>query len=342
MMHPADLSANAHHIKALRPALQVMAGLGYSAEKCLEGTGITSEQLEQLSPGLTVEQEVAFHERLLQLSGDPLLGLKLGEAYRLESYGMLGYAMLSASTIGDALKLAVDFHPLTFTHYRLCLTPQDDAVALQFLPMRPLPPSVQRLYEDREIAAALSGAEQALGMPIKPSRIQLTYGKAEHRRAYAAYFPCPVTFDADVALCAIPRAVLSLPMPMRDPATSAHCRQQCEQLLATLSRSTPLVEAVRQELVRQPGSIPGLEEVAQRLNLSTRSLRRKLSEEQASFQCIQDEIRFQLAKEYLSTSLSIEQIAQLLGYSEASNFSHAFKRWAGCAPKIWRSNPSRS
>ena len=88
-----------------------------------------------------------------------------------------------------------------------------------------------------------------------------------------------------------------------------------------------------------PGRFPGIDAVASDMAMSTRTLRRRLAAENRSFQEILDEVRFGLAKDYLqNSSLPIEQVADLLAFSAAGNFSQAFKRWSGVAPRDYRSS----
>ncbi len=98
----------AHHIKALPPALKTMEELGYSAQACLEGTGVSESDLINMdnSRAFSLAQEFRFHRNLLALTGDPLLGLKLGRAYTLQTYGLYGYAFLSSPTLRQALTIA--------------------------------------------------------------------------------------------------------------------------------------------------------------------------------------------------------------------------------------------
>jgi AraC-like DNA-binding protein len=118
-------------------------------------------------------------------------------------------------------------------------------------------------------------------------------------------------------------------------------------LLAKLSRQSRLVDDVRLFLLARPGFFPDIEMVGERLDMSVRTLRRRLSEENTSFQEILDEVRFGLATEYLvETRLPLQEISILLGYSDPGNFTHSFKRWSGKAPSGFRverqstSNPS--
>ena len=324
-----------HHIKAIRPALNVMTRLGFSVEQCLHGTGLQMDDLERPETRLTREQEWQFHRQLLALSNQPQLGLTLGGAYRMESYGVVGYAMLSAATLGEAVRLASDFDLLTFTHFRVALIIEGQDACLRLLPQDDIPDDLMPLYEDRELAAVITGGEQALGMRLQASGISMMHG-AQNKAQYEAFFQCPVQFAQPHAEFRFDAALLDMPMPLRDSETSRFCRQQCEQLLARLNASSDFVAQVRHLLVSQPRAFAKVEALAKQLQLSPRSLRRRLQQEGTSYQQLLNEIRYKLALEYLHTRMPLEQVAELLGYTEASNFSHAFKRWHGCAPQTYR------
>jgi AraC-like DNA-binding protein len=154
---------------------------------------------------------------------------------------------------------------------------------------------------------------------------------------YHDYFGCEVTFNARCAALVFSADALDEPLPLADPETSSLCQQQCQMLLARLSQRSGLVEQVRELIVSRPGYFPDIDTVAGRLNMTTRTLRRHLSREQSSYQQILNEVRDGLAREYLSgSSLPIEEIAALLGYSAPGNFTNAFKRWRGCSPREYR------
>ncbi len=325
-----------HHIKAIRPALNMMQGLGFSNEACLQDTGIHPDLLDDTSLGITLDQELAFHRRLLALSGDPLLGLKLGEAYRIESYGVLGYAMLSAATLAEAMALASQFDLLTFTHFDLDLRVEGDIARLVLKKQKLFDADLLRLYEDRELSAILSGGEHALGIRLRPQRIHIMHGTDGHADRYREYFGCPVEFDCPQTEFYFPAELLKTPMPLRDPETSDYCREQCQKLMTRLSGASDFSDQIRRLIIAQPGRFPSIEELADQTNSSTRTIRRRLNQEGTNYQRLLNEIRYALAKDYLTTRWSIERIAEMLGYSDATNFSHAFKRWHGCSPKAYR------
>ena len=113
--------------------------------------------------------------------------------------------------------------------------------------------------------------------------------------------------------------------------------EQCRKLLAARKARSGLAERVRDRILRQPGHIPDMNAVAGELLLTPRTLRRRLLDEGTSYKALTDEVRETLAEELLSAAnLSVEQIAERLGYSEAASFIHAFKRWKGQPPHSYR------
>jgi len=334
----------AHHIKALPPALSAMQAMGYDARDCLRGTGIQPDDLLLTEPpsSFTLAQEFRFHRNLLQLTGDPLLGLKLGRAYSLQTYGLFGYAFLSAPTLRQAMAIVSSYGPLTFTLFRTDFREQDGFGILRFSHQVEISEDLLTYYVDRDLAAVLAGAEPGGAMSIEPLRITVMHGAAGRRRDYETFFGCPVSFGARCSEFWVDASLLDMPMPLRDAETSAICQQQCQLLLARISQGSAFIEQVRQLIVARPGSFPDIEQVADKLHMTSRTLRRRLEQEGSSFQQILADLRYALAREYLSTSkLRVEEIAALLGYSSAANFTHAFKRWHGSPPGQFRSESRR-
>ena len=328
-----------HHIRALPPALRFMEDLGFKPGQCLEGTGVDEQELRAAEPttAFRLEQEFRFHRNLLELTGDPLLGLKIGRAYTLQSYGLFGYAFLSAPTLRQALILAANYGPLSFTLFRIDLKVEGRRAILGFSREIDIPGDLLRYYEDRDLVAVLYGGESGLADPIAAVEVALMHGEDTHRAVYEQTFQCPVRFNAPRAELQVDTINLDAPMPLRDSEASGLLQQQCKLLLARMSQSSGFIEQVRQLIVARPGYFPDIDYVAEKLGMTSRNLRRKLNAEGSSYQAILDEVRYQLAREYLGTSsMSLEEISVLLGYSTPGNFSHAFKRWHGTSPRQFR------
>jgi AraC-like DNA-binding protein len=330
---------SAHHIKALPPAIKAMQELGYSGMQCLEGTGITEADLTSLGsqPAFSLEQEFRFHRNLLALTGDPLLGLKLGKAYTLQAYGLLGYAFLSAPTLRHALNIVRNYGPLSFTLFHIDFQVEGAAGVLRFSRNEPIPDDLLTYYVDRDLAATAFGGESALPIALEMKGVQLMHHGHGRQQAYKTFFNCPVTFSGRCSELRIDPANLDIPMPLRDAETSSVCQQQCQLLLARMSKRSGFVDMVRQLMVARPGYFPDIDYVAEKMNITSRTLRRRLAGENSSYQQILAELRYQLAREYLGTSsLPLEEISVLLGYSAPGNFTHAFKRWHGTSPRQYR------
>ena len=335
-----DLS---HHIKALPPALRFMEDLGFSAAQCLEGTGIDAPALftAEAIPQFSLEQEFRFHRNLLQLTGDPLLGLKIGRAYSLQSYGLFGYAFLSAPTLRQALILASNYGPLSFTLFKIDLLVEGRTAIVSFSRQLEIPEDLLDYYVDRDLAAVAHAGETELADQFTLLKVALIQSEERNREVYEENFGCPVIFNAPRAEMHVSALDLDAPMPQRDTEASGLLQQQCKLLLARMSQGSGFIEQVRQLIVSRPGYFPDIDYIAEKLGMTSRNLRRKLSAEGSSYQAILDEVRYQLAREYLGTSnMSLEEISVLLGYSTPGNFSHAFKRWHGSSPRQFRQETS--
>jgi AraC-like DNA-binding protein len=316
-----------------------MAAMGFNASDCLAGTDISEGDL--LGPiadlPFTLEQEFRFHRNLLELTDNPMLGLLLGKAYRLEAYGLLGYAFMSAPTLRHAMIVLRNYGPLTFTFFDVNFLVEGSSGILRFSPDIPLPDDLLSYYVDRDMTAAVSGGRDSLRRPIEPLHIQLMHHGEEQRDIYERHFRCPISFSATASELHIDAQLLDEPMPMGDAETTNMCQQQCRLLIARMGAGSSFVGRVRQMIVARPGYFPDIDYVAEKLNMTSRTLRRKLARENASFQEILAEVRYELAREYLATStLPLEEISVLLGYSAPGNFSNAFKRWHGSSPRDYR------
>lgn len=332
----ASETSIAHHIKGIRPALSVMESLGYGAIDCLQNSGISLAQLEASNQGISLKQELAFYRRLVELTQDPQLGLKLGKAYRLENYGMLGYAILSAQTLGEALRIAKDFGPLSFSHFEIdfCLEGHQASIIMRL--NKTLDSSLLTLYEDRDCTAIIFGAMSALGKPFPIFSIDLMHAEPTEISEYTRHFQCPVRFNQQQMRIYFSSDILSLAMPLRDPETSSYCQQQCQQLLEKISHQQSLSLQIRKHLEQSSERVPSLTSLCKMLDIPERTARRILKEEGTKYQDLLDEVRFEKAKQLLKANLNLSDISQKLGYSEAGNFSHAFKRWSGLSPKDYR------
>lgn len=326
----------AHHRKALRAVLEDMLARDFTIDECLDNTGLTELDIDNDKLKLSLEQEYNFYRNILGLRRSSTIGLELGKLFSFETYGLLGYALLSSATIADAIQTATDFAPLTFSHFNISKVEQGSLSGIAFAPQLELPDDLIQLYSDRDISASLTGMLSMIPQGIELERVKLVHEDRSNRRPYEKFFNCEVEFGCKRNELLVTKEHIEKPLPRRDQEATVYCRQQCQQLLDRLGDTQATADKVRSLLVAEPGHFPNLEDVAGELKLGVRTLRRMLRREDTSFQEILQEIRQELAEEYLQTNMSLEAIADRLGYSEAANFSHAFKRWSGVSPRAFR------
>lgn len=326
-----------HSVRSLLPALRAMESLGFGRQACLRGTGVLASQLDHAGAMLTLQQELAFYRNTLELSADPAIGLKLGELFLPQRYGLFGYALLSAATFRHALTLTEKFGRLSFSFFSFNFGVAAEGAWFSLSEPPPLEQRLVDLYLDRDMSAARVDSSEILGQPFRPTQVHLAHDGRGRRAAYRAHFGCEVYFDSEPSRLVFDPVLLESPLPQSDPESLGQLQQQCQLLIAKLSRQGQFVDHVRMIMLARPGYFPDIDFVAEKLGISVRTLRRRLGEEGGSYRAMLDEIRYGLAREYLAgTGLPMEEIAHLLGYSEAGNFTHAFRRWSGDSPSAWR------
>jgi AraC-like DNA-binding protein len=326
-----------HSIRSLLPVLQVMGELGCDAQLCLRGTGIMLSQLKSASDKMTFQQELAVYRNLRELSGDPLIGLKLGEPFLPQRYGFYGYALLSAPTMRQAMHFGASFGQLTFSFFRFEFIVEGSRAAFAMSEPPPIEQELVELYLDRDISAAVAAFTAVLERPFPVEEIHLTHDGHERQQDYRDYFGCEVIFGAGIGKLVFSSASLDEPLPQSDPESSEHFRAQCQMMIAKLTSQSHFVDDVRMMILARPGYVPDVEFIAEKMGMSVRTLRRRLGEEGSGYRELLDEIRYGMAKDYLTgTKLPLEEISGLLGYTEPGNFSHAFRRWSGESPRSYR------
>jgi AraC-like DNA-binding protein len=326
-----------HPVRSLLPVLGVMEERGFDRQACLKGTGILLSQLDDANARMSLQQELAFYHNMLELSDDPTIGLQLGEPFVPQRYGLFGYALLSAATFRHALTLTENFGRLTFSFYTLNYGVSGKQTWFSFSEPPPFERELVDVYLDRDLSAAQVAFSEIMGEAFPIDEVYVAHDGHGRQQEYRDYFGCEVHFSADVGKFVFSSSILDKPLPQSDPESSRYFQQQCQLLIAKLTAQGHFVDDVRMLMLARPGFFPDIDYVAEKLSMSTRTLRRRLKDEGSNYRALLDEIRFGLAKEYLGkTNLSMEEICGLLGYTEPGNFSHAFRRWSGQSPRDWR------
>lgn len=251
-----------------------------------------------------------------------------------------GADVMSSPSHEAAVEFAVKYYRVMGPVAQVSLVLGDDGAVLSYDPIPSHDPGddLYRACVEFIVASHYRLDKDLYGPTFKFARIRVAYPAPAHARAYRQLFGCPIDFDQPCNQVIVDAAWLADPTPYSDPITNAMAHETCEEVLAGLCHSEGIAARIRQMLIEHPGRFPNIEATAAQLSMSPRMLHRKLEAEQTTYRDLLAEVRMSLAIEYLrKTTMTNEDIAARLGYSEAANFRHAFVRWTGKRPSDYRS-----
>lgn len=262
---------------------------------------------------------------------DPLLGLRLGATITPAHLGVMGYMLASCPQIGIAMVRMVEYERLIYDSNPLRITTRGSDLVLEWgLEYGRCGP----LADECGIASLIQFARAIASKPIVITTVCFANQVPTDPQPYIDFFGCQVVFDQSVTSISAPLWQLAVPLRQPDIILVRLLEQQADAMLKDLPQANEFEQAVRRCITRliRDGE-PDLEQVAQKMSVSPRTLRRRLDESGINFRALLENIRRNLAEIYLlDPRLSLSEIAQLLGYSEQSAFTRAFRRWTGYAP----------
>ena len=270
---------------------------------------------------------------------DPLLALRAGQHMHLTAYGMLGFTLLSSASLRDALDIANHFGLLANLKHQLYLEVDGEVAHLYLRENFALLGADKYFSTLLETAKLLTLLGDMLGHGFKAQevRLNLNAGQADALSMSQA-LGVPTQVNCVDNRITFSSHYVDQPLPQSHAMTHQSCKALCVTQLQELSQRYDLCYQIQKMLLGSPSRIPPLPEVASRLHLSPRTLRRKLEAIGSSYNQILEDVRKKLAIRYLlDTPLTTEAISEKLSYSDAANFRHAFKRWTGTAPRAFRS-----
>jgi AraC-like DNA-binding protein len=331
---------------AVFPAIQAMQLIelvgrwNVSPEDLLAPVGLSKEDVSDPAGRLPLPVVEKLISRARALTGEPGLGFYLGLQMRVSSLGYVGFAAMTSATIRDAIEIGVRYTPTRTTALGLRLHTDGPMASIVIEELADLGSA-----RDVILLWLMVGISQ-IGEMLTGKRLGGTVDVAAPEPSYFARFSDVVAgrvrFNQPMHQLVFDAATLDLPLVLRDPAALQLARQQCERELNALGFSQSLSAGVRRVLLAEDRGFRALEEVARRLGVSTRTLKRKLAGEGTSFSQILDEERRERALLLVhSPELSLEQVAERVGYTDLANFTRAFRRWTGTTPAAFRRSQSR-
>jgi len=301
----------------------------------LRRAGLPATLFQQEKIYVTTAEVFALWRSVAEMSPEPGFGLKLGTELRCERSHPVAIAGVCSRTFGDALQRLARYKQLTCPEeIRVHRKAQETSVEFFFIEAKEAQPDIM---VDLGLSWILNVGRRGTDDEITPLRLELTR-PVKHRALFESHFGCRVRFKADRNALVFRSSDLDLPFVTHNEELLRVIGTQLDSELKSRNTNKNVGEQVKDSLRRSlAGKRPTLQDVAQELGLSARTLQRRLTDAGITFQQLVEETRRELARHYLKQhAVELNEAAFLLGFEDANSFFRAFQVWEGTSPTQWR------
>ncbi len=309
---------------------------GGDVDRIFGVSGIDPELLASPTLSLGLVNYCRVMEMAARYSGFDNFGLHYGKQFKPQSLGLIGYVGLCSATLEQALHNVVNAFPFHQHDTLTRLVDKGDCWRLDYQ-VRHGAILCRRQDAELTLGMLMNLIRHVNGKHWAPREVHFEHPRPEQWHEHCKVFDAPVYFDQPFNSLLLPKRDLARTMPENDPILLTVVQDAIRRLNCT-SSSQNIIDQARSHvhLMLMQGE-PVLEMVAEKMGLSSWSLQRRLRDEGLRFTLLVDQVRCEMAKHYLQQKqLPISEMALLLGYSEVSAFSRAFRRWFGISPRQWR------
>jgi AraC-like DNA-binding protein len=305
---------------------------GYARQALLEGTSLQETGLAGIGARVGEQDFAKLVENAFELTDDPELGLKLGLRLNLSAHAVLGQAFMTCRDLGQVMELFLKYYHLLSPALYLEFETVGDRCILTTV-STPEQNTIEFAYE-LMYAAILNTLRGLLNRNDLQFHLEVPYPRPAHADAYFEIFGDDVLFDCVRGRISFHRNLLDAPLPSSNTALRSLYESECARLLADLEEEDSVAEQTLRLLRKLEGQYPQMPTIARMLNFSPRTYRRRLEQEEQSFQALLDKVRAEHATRYLqNTRLPLASIAYMVGFNDASNFRRAYTKWTGHTPR---------
>ncbi len=324
----------------------IISGYAIAIAKALDYSGVDSPRVFRAAgvdavlcndplQRLPVTTIARIYKVCVDATGDPCFGLTVAKFMHASNLHALGYGLLASSTLMDFCLRLQRYMRLVSRSAQIQIEEAGPEVRLISIPEG----RAGTENEDAWLAFLMRTMRLLHRTDFRPLRVEFMHARpAGGDAAYVSHFGAPVAFDRPAAVLALPAAEMTQPLPGACPELAQFNDSLATRYLAKLDRSD-VVACVRARIIETlPSGECTREQVAGALATSPATLQSKLARRGTTFHALLDDLRHELARNYLrQPALSITEIGCMLGFTDLSNFSRAFKRWTGTSPSEFRS-----
>lgn len=320
----------------LRMLGHILGEQGVSIHDFLEGTGLTEKDINSASTRVSRRQQVTTYLNTIKLSKDPTIGLLTGERLHMSEYGVYGYGLISSANLKEAIEFSIKYHRMASPTVEMSFYLDNETAVYAMKDII----EVDRLKIfniELQISLVLTLFKDMMSNSFIFDEIRVMHSEPAHSDQYERLFNCPIKFNQNANELRFKNEWLNVPLIRANPITAELTQEICDQILNDMATFKGLAHDVNRVILNNLKKNPDIEFTANLLNLSPRTLRRKLAHQGTTFQKMLNEIRKQLAIIYLhDNKMNTENISEELGFSDAANFRHAFKKWTNKSPQKYR------
>jgi AraC-like DNA-binding protein len=323
---------------AARQAIAALRKRDTPIASLLRRVGLSEHDFDNRQHRISAAAQGKLLEYAAEAIDDSAFGLHLALRSNPREAGLLFYVASAAKTIGEALTLYARYCRIVNEAVRPKGTRSPEGVRVQ-LHFVGLPSHLARQNVEFMVAASMKGLREMAGRDFRAREVSFVHPRNSDLQEFERFFGCPVEFGASMDQLAFSNETLALPLVTEDRYLLETLQPICDE--AAKERNTSAgtlrvsVENEAQKLL--PHGKAQRDTVAKNLFMSTRTLSRRLAGEGTTYEDVVDQLRQSLALQYVKErSLSLSQIAWLLGYEGTTSFNHAFVRWTGRSPSTSR------
>lgn len=315
---------------------------GADREILISASGYSQTELTDETLQISADDFCNTIQKAIEDTGDNYLGLHAGEFMNLASAGLIGQITQTSASIREALDYCCAFANLGCKAIpkKMVETPTRFKLSLMPSPLWTTPPMhIVRHITDGIIAFTLREFHTLTHEQFYPLEIHFGFKRPENITEYQRVYKCPLKFGQKETAIYFDKKHLEKPIVTKDYRLLRILVEHAQEKVKELESSRHFHSLVKRTLINlMDPDFPTIEQVALTLNISTRTLQRRLKEEGYSFKEILEETRKSFALSYIKNKeLSVNEIADLLHYADGSTFIRSFKRWTGKTPKAYRS-----
>lgn len=319
-----------------RMIAQALDACGIDSAQLFSDAGLDLEQTRDPNSRFPSRNMATVWRLAVERSGDPCFALRLPQFVHPSMYSALSMALVSSRNLREVVDRLVRYHRLASDSVDVSIEEEHGLVTI-YIDVPPQNEPVAPEALEAFVIASVGLARTIGGTDLSPFEVSFRHSKETGVEQYEAYFQAPVTFGAKKTGQSYRSEDLQAECLHANPALAAELEQWMGKYLARYEKQSLSARVQRWLFERLPGGCPDQKQAAEQFHISPRTLQRKLRQENTTFKDILDQTRRQLALKHIAEDgISIAELTFLLGFSDQSNFTHAFRRWTGLPPQQYR------